>query len=164
MVHLVDELKNRARILHRQAQAGEPGVLAQLRALPELRGYDDAALATEVKRRHCLAAIAQQLGFAGWPQVTAVLCGDDPTDFGTLLYPKAPTSTGTSGAPRTPKPARSASRTEGICSPTGGTSSSPSGASSPTSGSTPTIPTGNKSAAIGHTRATRRRASGSSPS
>jgi hypothetical protein len=37
MAHLVDELKNRARILHRQAQASDPSVLAQLRALPELR-------------------------------------------------------------------------------------------------------------------------------
>lgn len=89
MESLIDELKSRARVLHRQAHDQKPDALARLRAVPELRTLDDDALAAAVKRRHGLSAQARELGFAGWAHLKAVLEGDgDVTDFGTLLYPK----------------------------------------------------------------------------
>ena len=86
MVSLLDELKHGARILQRQAQSHDGTALERLRALPELSKLDDAALAAEVQRRHCLAVVARELGFAGWPQASAVLGGDTVEDFGTLLW------------------------------------------------------------------------------
>lgn len=87
MVDLIRELKAGARILHRQAQAREPAALARLRRLEELRSLDDGSLAARVRRRHCLAVLARELGFAGWPHAASVLAGDGAEDFGTLLYP-----------------------------------------------------------------------------
>ncbi|MEE8524226.1 MAG: hypothetical protein V3T72_09870 [Thermoanaerobaculia bacterium] len=88
MDDLTHELKAGARILHRQAQARDTDALRRLHTLPELRDLDGAEIADRVRRRHCLAVIARELGFDGWPQAAAVLRGDrDATDFGTLLYP-----------------------------------------------------------------------------
>ncbi len=87
MVHVLDNLKAQARILHREAATHQPAALARLRALPELRDIDAAELPAVIQRRHCLAAIARELGFDGWPHAVAVLAGHPVTDFGTLLYP-----------------------------------------------------------------------------
>lgn len=92
MVSLLDELKNGARILQRQAQSKEPKALERLRALPELSALDDDALSAAVLRRHTLAVVARELGFGGWPQASAVLApkgaeGEAADDFGTLLCP-----------------------------------------------------------------------------
>jgi hypothetical protein len=81
MISLIEELKAQARVLHRQAETLEPSALARLGLEP---GSPDAGT---VQRRHCLAAIARELGFSGWPHAVAVLGGTDDTDFGTLLYP-----------------------------------------------------------------------------
>jgi len=82
MVSVIEELKAQARVLHRQAEAMDPAALARLGITP---GGPEAGT---VQRRHCLAAIAQELGFAGWPHAVAVLSGTaDGADFGTLLYP-----------------------------------------------------------------------------
>lgn len=88
MDDLTHELKAGARILQRQAQARDTGALRRLRTLPELHDLDDIELADQVRRRHCLAVIARELGFAGWPQAVAVFTGEgDASDFGTALYP-----------------------------------------------------------------------------
>ena len=86
MIDLVEDLKQRARVLHNAARAGEPAALARVRALPELRVHDDAALPGLVLRRHCLGALALALGFSGWPHAKAVLSGDDLDDLGTLMH------------------------------------------------------------------------------
>lgn len=60
---IIEHLKSHARALHRRAPA-------------------------DTKRRHCLTAVARELGFVGWSHVTRVLRADGPVeDFGTLLYP-----------------------------------------------------------------------------
>lgn len=87
MSTVVEDLKARARALHRQVQVQERGALARVRTLPELRDLDDAAVIERTQRRHCLALIARDLGFAGWPHATAILQGQSSDDFGTLLYP-----------------------------------------------------------------------------
>jgi hypothetical protein len=55
--------------------------------LPELKDRDASELPAFVQRRHCLAIVARELGFQGWPHAVGVLSGTDSTDFGTLLYP-----------------------------------------------------------------------------
>jgi hypothetical protein len=84
---VIDDLKARARILHRQAKAHEQPALARLRALKELRGQGDEALVSEVKRRHCLAIVTRELGFEGWSHAVSVLKGGKVDDFGSLLCP-----------------------------------------------------------------------------
>jgi hypothetical protein len=88
MDDLIDDLKARARILQRQAQAGEVGALARLRRLPELKSLDDVQLRETVQRRHCLAAVAREQGFRDWSHARSVLTAEGAvSDFGTLLYP-----------------------------------------------------------------------------
>jgi hypothetical protein len=77
-----------------------------VRQLKALRELDAAELARSLQRRHCLALIAQELGFAGWPHAKRVLgevprtsdskprrgsgaveVGDAPlSDLGTLMH------------------------------------------------------------------------------
>jgi hypothetical protein len=86
----VREIKVRAEILHHRLQADEPAALARLRALAELRRASDAELGEAkagIRRKHCLAVVARELGFAGFEHAQRVLEGDAPeADFGTLLY------------------------------------------------------------------------------
>ena len=88
----VRELKVRAEILHRRVQALEAAALDRLRALPEHRKADADALraaAPGIQRKHCLAAVARELGFEGWEHARRVLEGDaSEVDFGKLLYGK----------------------------------------------------------------------------
>jgi hypothetical protein len=85
-----NELKTRAEILHRRIQAGERKAIARLRVLPEFRRASDEELAAAaIRRTHCLAIMAAELGFANWPQAKNALAADGPVeDFGTLLYPR----------------------------------------------------------------------------
>lgn len=62
----LEHLKARARILHRQIRETDP----------------------TVQRKDCLATIAREHGFTGWPHAVAVLSGEETRDFGTLLYPR----------------------------------------------------------------------------
>lgn len=86
MIDAIEEIKVRARQLHRRAQAGDPAALERLQRLPEL---DQEPPAPErIQRKHGLAVIARELGFSGWPHAHRVLEGDeDEADLGTLLYP-----------------------------------------------------------------------------
>jgi len=87
MAGVISDLKAQARILHRQVVEGDAAGQARVQRLAELDG-DPTALPSRIKRRHCLTAIARELGFQGWQHAVAVLSGTDSHDFGTLLYPK----------------------------------------------------------------------------
>ncbi len=85
MDDVIDVLKARARVLHDRAQAGEAAALERLRAVDELGRLEGEARVAAVQRRHCLAALAKEMGFSGWPHARAVIEGDEG-DFGTLLH------------------------------------------------------------------------------
>lgn len=82
---IIDELKARARLLHRAVEAGDGTALARVRDLPE-RAAEARDLGATLKRRHCLAVIARELGFEAWAPLKAVLEGERIEDFGTLLH------------------------------------------------------------------------------
>ena len=65
MAGVISDLKAQARILHRQIVGRVPVALARAQRLAELRDSDTAALPGLIRRRHCLAVIAQELGFQG---------------------------------------------------------------------------------------------------
>jgi hypothetical protein len=88
MAGVISDLKAQARMLHRHVAEGDPVAAARVQQLAELHDHDLAALRERIRRRHCLAVIARELGFQGWPHAVAVLSGADSSDFGTLLYPK----------------------------------------------------------------------------
>lgn len=85
------ELRIRAELLHKLVAARQPTALARLRKLPEHRqASEDAlrALVPAIKRKHCLAVVARELGFQSWEHGLCVLRGDaDEVDYGDLLYP-----------------------------------------------------------------------------
>lgn len=88
MIDPVRELKARAELLHHRVTAHEAKALARLRVLPEFRATKAEALgelAARVKRKHCLAVTAREVGFDGWLHAVAVLTGRASDDFGTLL-------------------------------------------------------------------------------
>ncbi|MEY4512808.1 MAG: hypothetical protein RLZZ450_4930 [Pseudomonadota bacterium] len=87
MDSVIDHLKAEVRRLQRASRQREPGALARARKLPELRALSDTDLVSTLQRRHCLTAVARELGFQGWPHVLTVLQRADADDFGTLLYP-----------------------------------------------------------------------------
>lgn len=91
MLDPIDELKTRARLLHRRIAAGEASAVARLRALSPYRKLGEAELTArvpEIRLHHCLGVMARELGFAGWPAARAVLGGEWPVeDYGTLLCP-----------------------------------------------------------------------------
>lgn len=90
----VRELRTRGELLHRSLQQDSlqrhDAALARLRALPELRRADDAALrafADGAQRKHCLAVVARECGFGSWEHAVRVLEGDlEERDVGTLLH------------------------------------------------------------------------------
>jgi len=87
MAGVISYLKAQARILHRHIVDGESAAVVRVQRLAELRDYTAAEIAVHARRRHCLAVIANELGFHGWPHAVAVLSGKETSDFGTLLYP-----------------------------------------------------------------------------
>ena len=92
MTEVLEPLKARARILHHQVQANDAAAILRLRSLPELAKLDEKAFREQVKRRHCLAVVARELGFSGWQHLTGILWGESVDDFGTLLYPREGTA------------------------------------------------------------------------
>src|SRR5262249_50953992 len=59
---------------------------------PDYRAWTNERLITAaatVARRECLAVLARELGFDGWPQAKGVISGTGvASNFGTLLYPR----------------------------------------------------------------------------
>ncbi|AUX27212.1 hypothetical protein SOCEGT47_077930 [Sorangium cellulosum] len=90
MIDPVRELKIRAELLHTRLASSDTAALARLRALPELRRADEAALAAAVpgiRRKHCLAVVARECGFSSWESARLALGGaPDAPELGTLLY------------------------------------------------------------------------------
>ncbi|MCA9641370.1 MAG: hypothetical protein KC492_11770 [Myxococcales bacterium] len=86
----VKELKLRAKFLHRAVMRSDPAAVKRLRALPELRRADDAAIVAqggELRRKHCLAVVARECGFPSWEHALRALSGDvEIFEHGTLLY------------------------------------------------------------------------------
>lgn len=80
----VGALKERARILHRQAQKGAPDALARFAKVRELGPSPDPA---SILRRHALSVLALELGFSGFKHASDVLSGQPHDDAGKLLYP-----------------------------------------------------------------------------
>lgn len=87
MYPVIDDLKHRARLLHKLAAKSHPEAIAELRVLDEFASASPTELSQAVTRRHCLACIAIQLGFDGWPHAVNVLEGARLANFGTLLVP-----------------------------------------------------------------------------
>ena len=89
-IRAIREVKIRAELLHKGVSAGAPRAIARLRALPELRRATEAelaAFATSIQRKHCLAAVARELGFDGWEHASRVLRGETgESDYGAALY------------------------------------------------------------------------------
>ena len=84
---LMEDMKRRARVLHRAARAGDPAALARLRGLREWRAFSDDQLREQVRRRHCLSILARALGLDGWSHLSLLWNQPEARDFGTLLYP-----------------------------------------------------------------------------
>lgn len=87
MADIIDQLKARARILHREALAGGATALARLRRVPSLKSLPSDTLVASLKRRHCLTAVANELGFSTWSNAVRALRGSASADFGSVLYP-----------------------------------------------------------------------------
>jgi hypothetical protein len=87
VVNIIDRTKQRARLLQRAVQQGDPNALDKLRTLRELKPLSDQALREQVKRRHCLALLARELGLNGWAHLTTLWNEPEASDFGSLLYP-----------------------------------------------------------------------------
>ncbi len=87
----IEELRVRAKILHRSLNAAGENAIKRLRGLPQFRrssAQELIRIATETKRQDCLAILAAELGFPNWPQAKMVLAGEgEAEDFGTLLCP-----------------------------------------------------------------------------
>lgn len=75
----IEQIKTRARKLQRDAEAGIPSALQRIE---KARAKDE-----RIRRRHCLAAISNELGFAGWPELVASLSKAALGAHGTYLYP-----------------------------------------------------------------------------
>lgn len=86
MEELVDEMKHRARRLHRAAQTGDPSAVARLQRLPELASLEAAEVARRAQRRHALSVLARDLGFSGWPHAKAVLSGEEHPHRGEVMF------------------------------------------------------------------------------
>jgi len=81
----ISELKIRAKVLHRSVQAGHDEGLRRLRT-----SKSSVSLTGEAQHKHCLAAVAREIGFRSWQHAVRVLRGDDEIeDFGTLLMPRS---------------------------------------------------------------------------
>lgn len=92
MMDAIRELKVRAEILHKRVQTRDARSLGRLRILPSFRRFSDKALseiAPAIRRQHCLAVIARELGFTNWVDAKRALTdGGRVKDFGTLLCPE----------------------------------------------------------------------------
>jgi len=91
MVDPIQEIKVRAEILQKRVEQGDAQALKRLSVLPELRKATPEALqefVATIQRKHCLAVISRELGFANYQHAQRVFAGEEnENDFGTMLYP-----------------------------------------------------------------------------
>lgn len=87
MYPVIHDLKHRARLLHELAARSHAHAISELRVLEEFSSATPEDIVRAATRRHCLSAIAVQLGFDGWPHALNVLKGARLVNFGTLLVP-----------------------------------------------------------------------------
>ncbi|MEM7158862.1 MAG: hypothetical protein AAF799_38835 [Myxococcota bacterium] len=87
MLDAIEELKIRARLLHRRARNGDEQALQRIGKLPEFAKQEP--ISAEIQLKHGLAVLAREFGFSGWPHARRVLEGQpDESDLGTMLYPR----------------------------------------------------------------------------
>jgi len=80
---ILDHLKNEARLLHKQAKDDlRPAVQRINKHSPAV------ALGEAIRRKHCLATIAREIGFSGWKAVVDCFEARDGADFAGFLHPK----------------------------------------------------------------------------
>jgi len=74
MASVISDLKSRARMFHREVLAGEPRAVERVqRRMPELCEGGADALRQNIRRRHCLSILVQELGFRGWQSAVSAL-------------------------------------------------------------------------------------------
>ncbi len=76
----IEELKIRAKKLHRKAQSGDPDTLRSMKIAP--------SATDELKRKTCLNVVASKLGFKDWGHAKDALSGTalDKSDMGKIWY------------------------------------------------------------------------------
>ncbi len=80
----ISEVKVRAERLQRQIEQGDAQALARVQRRGPGRG-DRSLAAPDVRYKHCLSAVARELGFADYAHLLRVVDGDPgEADFGTL--------------------------------------------------------------------------------
>lgn len=80
---LISFLKTEARLLHRQAQKNDTLALNRIgHQCPSVQ------LGAELQRKHCLAAVAREIGFPNWKAVINCFEMEASTDFAKFLHPK----------------------------------------------------------------------------
>jgi hypothetical protein len=85
---VIEQLKMRARFLHKQIERLEPQAIKRARSLPELRALREETLLHTLQRRHCLAILARELGLNGWSHLTELWSSSEAvSDWGKLFYP-----------------------------------------------------------------------------
>jgi hypothetical protein len=86
MIDPLEVLRQRARQLHRAVKRGDETALARIKKHPEIRDVAPDQVSEATRRRHCLAVLAAEYGFAGWSHLKHVVDGATEGDFGTGLY------------------------------------------------------------------------------
>lgn len=86
-VDIVEELKDKARLLHKAVEASDEKAIARVRTSPDLKGLPADQIPAAVQRKHCLSTLAREIGFSGWSHAVTVLDGRPSDDMGTLLSP-----------------------------------------------------------------------------
>lgn len=77
-------LKNEARLLQKNAEAGDGIALARLQ-----KNSPAVALGADVQRKHALAVVARECGFRSWKAVTDCFAEKEGASFEGFLYPKS---------------------------------------------------------------------------
>lgn len=85
---VLERLKAHARHLHKQVNTHNPVAIARMRIVREFATMTDEEIVTTVQRRHCLNAVASELGFRVWTELVHALDGGTrKQNYGTLLCP-----------------------------------------------------------------------------
>lgn len=78
----IDYLKTEARLLHKAALNDDPVAIIRIR-----RQSPSFTMGADLQRKHCLAAIARELGFDNWKSARDCFSGLRNAAYGTFLHP-----------------------------------------------------------------------------